>query len=122
GRQLILHDVTRDQDAVFFDENQLVATGVRGTQPEQARGYATQVEFGLAVEGDIRFAELHAREQFLIHRRTAAEGFQKLVTALFQFLLLRGGTDQDRVRREGCLTRGVLRMEVRGGQVQHRVF
>src|ERR1700691_3761839 len=85
-------------------------------EPDQPRNDTAQIDARFFWERHVRSSQHYAREQLLILWRHVAEHVEHLLTVLHHFLLLSGVTDQESAGRKAGLTRGVLGMEVRGGE------
>ena len=69
GHDFVLHDVAGNERAIGFDEDQLVAPGVTGAEPKQARRDAAQIELEFAAgKGHVGRAQFDAGEEFLVLR------------------------------------------------------
>src|ERR1700687_2656850 len=109
-KKLTLHYASRQHDTVFLNKNQLVSLGVRGSHPEHARSHATQIEFHLAIEENVRSPKLHFLQQLLVLRGHATEALTMRSDPFVHFFLLHGGANQYRVCRERLLSCCVLGM------------
>jgi hypothetical protein len=122
GDQLVHGEVAGEQDAVWLDENQFVALGVGGAQPEEARGDSAEVEVQFPVEENVWRPQVDVLEEAFVLLGHVAEAVDHFGAEFIHFLLLDGGADQDGVGREGLQACGVLWMEMRGGEVKDRGF
>lgn len=63
---ILLDDISREQNAVFLDEDQLVSKGVGRSQPQQTGRHAAEIEFRFAVEEDIRRPKPNVLKQLFV--------------------------------------------------------
>ena len=116
--KLVLHDVAGNQHLVRLDEKGDVAVGVRDTEILHPYRDITEVQGHFLVKQDVGLIDTGIDEQFFVDVGTRPEKVDHAGAGFLDLLLLDLIADHDGVSRKAALSRDMLGVKMRGGEIQ----